>query len=311
MRIRTILGLFLLLTLTIAPGSLWAAHNPADYPLRVHIFRHSGVSHYNWSDTLSDVDGEGRANLYENGQPRGFDFRYECESRLMNSVGYDTLPARWKKPNAELEVLLTDANKTCKFHVAMKDGVVYRKHDGEVQEGPADKFKAWMDKYQYDPEHGKNIPIKPEEPSASSLDPATFALRVHIFQHTGISHYAQPGQLEPNVVEGEGRANLYENSQPQAFDFSYKCPSRLLDSLSYDTYKARWLTPGRQLEILLPASDKTCAMTVALKGQLAYSSQNGAVDLQPATQFKVWMDKTQYDPEHGKELPVQSDAAAR
>ena len=47
--------------------------------------------------TLDDVDGEGRANLYENSQPRGFDFKYVCDERLMNSMGYETFPARWKK----------------------------------------------------------------------------------------------------------------------------------------------------------------------------------------------------------------------
>ena len=162
---RTLFGLFLLLGLIIAPGRVWAAHNPAEFPLRVHIFGHNGVSHYHWAGELTDVDGEGRANLYENGQPRGFDFHYECESRLMNSVGYDTLPARWKKPNVELEVLLADTGKTCKFHVAMKDGLVYRKHDGQILESPADKFKAWMDKYQYDPEHGKELPVTEEQPA--------------------------------------------------------------------------------------------------------------------------------------------------
>lgn len=153
----------------LAPVAGWAAHNPADYPLRVHIFGHSGVSHYEGfrgARSLEAVDGEGRANLYENSQPHAFDFHYVCEERLMNSVGYDTYPARWKKPNAELELLLPVSGKTCKFHVAMKDGVVYHKRDGNIAEVPADKFKAWMDKVQYDPEHGKNLPNISEEKKA-------------------------------------------------------------------------------------------------------------------------------------------------
>jgi hypothetical protein len=78
---------------------------PADFPLRVHIYGHSGVSHYH-NQSLDGVDGEGRANLYENGQPRGFDFGYQCGERLRNSVGFETYMARWKKPGRELQILL-------------------------------------------------------------------------------------------------------------------------------------------------------------------------------------------------------------
>jgi hypothetical protein len=292
----------------LMPSSGFAAHNPADYPLRVHIFNHNGFSHYygyNGARSLEDVDGEGRANLYENSQPRAFDFHYECEERLMNSEGYDTLPARWKKPNLELEVLLPVSGKTCKFHVAMKDGIAYHASNGSFGEGPADKFKAWMDKYQYDPEHGKNLPIKPAEVAASSLDPASFPLRVHIFTHTGVSHYSAPSQTTPQVVEGEGRANLYENLQPHAFDFSYSCAARLLDSVGYETYPARWKTPGRELEIMQPATDKTCVLLAALKQNVAYTNDNDRIEEEASTAFKQWMDANQYDPEHGKEIPAR------
>ncbi len=152
----------------LLPCRGFAAHNPADYPLRVHIFNHNGVSHYHgsWGATsLEGVDGEGRANLFENSQPRAFDFRYQCGERLMNSVGFDTFPARWKKPNVEMEVRLPISGKTCKFQVAMKDDIAYHVHDGHFGEEPAEKYKAWMDKVQYDPEHGKNLPIKPAEPA--------------------------------------------------------------------------------------------------------------------------------------------------
>jgi len=290
----------------LIPASGFAAHNPADYPLRVHIFNHSGYSHYyglSGARSLEDVDGEGRANLYENSQPRAFDFHYECEERLMNTEGYETLPARWRKPNAELEVLLPISGKTCKFRVAMKDGIAYHASNGKFGEGPAEKFKAWMDKYQYDPEHGKTIPIKPADIAASSLDPASFPLRVHIFAHTGVSHYNVPSQAAPDVVEGEGRANLYENSQPRAFDFSYRCSARLMDSVGYETYLARWKTPGRELEIMQPATDKTCVVSVALKENIAYTAVGDRIEEESSATFKQWMEANEYDPEHGKDLP--------
>jgi hypothetical protein len=295
----------------LLPCGGFAAHNPADYPLRVHIFNHTGYSHYygyNGARSLGDVDGEGRANLYENSQPRAFEFHYECEERLMNSEGYDTLPARWKKPNTELEVLLPVSGKTCKFHVAMKDGIAYHASNGSFGEGPAEKFKAWMDKYQYDPEHGKNLPIKPVEVAASSLNPANFPLRVHIFSHTGVSHYNAPSQSGPEVVDGEGRANLYENSEPRAFDFSYHCAARLLDSVGYDTYPARWKTQGRELEIMQPATDKTCVVNAAIKEKIAYTGDNIHIEEESAAAFRQWMDANQYDPEHGKEIPERPSA---
>lgn len=57
-----------------------------------------------------------------------------------------------------------------------------------------------MEKYRYDHEHGKNMPTKPKEVAASSLDPASLPLRVHIFAHTGASHYNAPSQSTPDTV---------------------------------------------------------------------------------------------------------------
>lgn len=295
------------LAILLAPAVASAARNPADYPLRVHVFSHNGVSHY-WGPggarTLEGVDGEGRANLYENAQPRGFDFQYVCEDRLMNNMGYETYPARWKKPNVELELLLPVSGHTCKLRVAMKEGVAYRRHNGEFGEMPAQKFKEWMDKYQYDPEHGRNMPVRPAGEQANEFDPASFPLRVHIFSHTGVSHYGAPGQAAPEMVEGEGRANLYENRQPQGFDFSYHCPARLLDSLGYDTYPARWKTPGHELEILQPATNSVCVLATALKPNVVYNGEALNVQQQSAASFKIWMEQNQYDPEHGQDLPT-------
>jgi len=314
MRHHVFLVLSVFVVALLLPTIGFAAHNPSDYPLRVHIFSHNGYSHYygvSGVRSLQDVDGEGRANLYENSQPRAFDFHYECEERLMDSEGFDTLPARWKKPNLELEVLLPLSGKTCKFHVAMKDGTAYHAPNGKFSgEMPADKFKEWMVKYQYDPEHGKNMPVKPADVTASSLDPASFPLRVHIFAHTGVSHYAAPSQTAPMLVEGEGRANLYENSQPRAFDFSYRCATRLLDSIGYDTYLARWKTPGRELEIMQPATDKTCVMSVALKENIAYTADGDRIAEESSATFKQWMEANAYDPEHGKDLPAKPSPAA-
>ena len=159
MRCRTLFVAAMLSLLMPVVAS--AAHNPEDFPLRVHIFQHAGVVHY-WRHggihSMDGTDGQGRANLYENGQPRGFDFEYTCSERVMNSPGFETLPARWKKPNREIEILLPISRHTCNLHVAMKDGLVYSQHNGAFGEVTAAQFKQWMDRAQYDPEHGRNVP---------------------------------------------------------------------------------------------------------------------------------------------------------
>ncbi|MGA2653434.1 MAG: hypothetical protein ABSF28_23160 [Terracidiphilus sp.] len=142
-----------LLFSTIAQAKTYRA---ADFPLRVHIFQHSSHSHYE-NHYLEGVDGEGRANLYENGDPRGFDYSYHCANRMMNSIGYETFRARWKKPG-RLELLLPAMGDTCELKVDLKDDAYYR-GDKAVREEPAAEFKAWMIAHQYDPEHGKNEPV--------------------------------------------------------------------------------------------------------------------------------------------------------
>jgi hypothetical protein len=151
--------------LLVSSAAFAGGHNPADYPLRVHIFSHEGHSHYA-HNTLDYVDGEGRANLYQDGQPTGFDYGYRCSDRLMNSMGYETYMARWKKPGKSLEILLPvmgnpNAAHTCELKVDLKAGMAYFKRDGLVSEEPAAVFKGWMDKVQYDPEHGKDLPTPP------------------------------------------------------------------------------------------------------------------------------------------------------
>lgn len=138
------------------------SHNPADYPLRLHIFGRNQTTWYQ-NRQAEEAKGEGRANLFENGEPRGMDFQFECDTRLQVSSGFETFPAKWKKPNQELVVLLPQFGKpgsydTCKFKVEMKDFSYYM-HDGRLGSESTAAFKQWMVKHEYDPEHGKNTPV--------------------------------------------------------------------------------------------------------------------------------------------------------
>jgi hypothetical protein len=142
--------------------ALGGGHNPADYPLRVHIFEHNSHSHY-YHQVLDWVDGEGRANLFENGSPRGLDYSYRCMNRLRNSPGFETYLARWKKQGQTLEILLPklgnpSSTESCDLRVEMKDFAYYR-HGNALETEPPAAYKEWMEKHQYDPEHGKNEPV--------------------------------------------------------------------------------------------------------------------------------------------------------
>jgi len=148
----------------------------SDYPLRVHVFRRNETTFYHMQ-VAEAAKGEGRANLFENGQPRGMDFQFNCSNRLQTSSGYETFPAKWKKPNQELEVLIPEFGKSdkydkCKFEVQMKD-FAYLQHNGMLATEPIEHFKEWMVKHDYDPEHGKNTPTfnSPSGPSSTGSQP--------------------------------------------------------------------------------------------------------------------------------------------
>lgn len=81
--------------------------------------------------------------------------------------------ARWKKQGQKLEILLPRMGKpgtmdSCDLQVEMKDFAYYFRN-GMIATEPIDAFKQWMQKHQYDPEHGKNQPVAtaPEQTSGA------------------------------------------------------------------------------------------------------------------------------------------------
>lgn len=162
--------------LFLASATLIAeSKNPADYPLRVHVFGRDQTTFYH-NRSAEESKGEGRANLFENGEVRGIDFNFDCSEKLKASFGYETYPAKWKKPNQELTVLLpvfgkTNTYFTCNFKTDIKD-FAYFAHDGKMSSEPSAQYKAWMVKHDYDPEHGKNTPLRLEPQPVASAQPA-------------------------------------------------------------------------------------------------------------------------------------------
>lgn len=169
------LSLSLSLCLLFTPAILSAAsRNPADYPLRIHIFGRNQTTFYH-ARSLDESKGDGRANLFENGEARGVDFNYSCSDKLRASFGYETYRAKWKKPGRELIVLMpvfgrSNAYWTCNLQTDVKS-FAYATHNGRMNSEPVEAFKTWMVNHDYDPEHGKDVPTK-QEPSAAEAPPS-------------------------------------------------------------------------------------------------------------------------------------------
>jgi hypothetical protein len=156
---QSLLLLFLLAPLAVLSES----KNPADCPLRIHIFNRNETNFYH-QRIEEESKGEGRANLFENGEAHGVDFSFDCSQKLKDSFGYETYPARWKKQGQDLVVLLpvfgkSNAYFTCDLKTDLKD-FAYASHDGRLMSEPVEQFKAWMIHHNYDPEHGKDMPAK-------------------------------------------------------------------------------------------------------------------------------------------------------
>jgi hypothetical protein len=170
------LAICLLFSLPVSAGKFSAS----DFPLRVLILYRNGNRHYHGMggglSSLEQVDGLGGADLFENGQPTAFDFNYNCSQPITPMPEYETFMARWKKPGRILQIVMPVMGKpgdmnSCDLNVTLKQGIAYFHHNGGLSEEPSAQFKEWMIKHQYDPEHGKNIPVALTAEQPASAQP--------------------------------------------------------------------------------------------------------------------------------------------
>ena len=155
--------------LAVSKEALAGGPDPASYPLRVHIMKFTtqprdSRERKSLSDAPDYLNGMGVADLFENGEPRGFEFSYSCIGGLKASGGYGTFPARWKKKDKTLEVLLPETGKpwnleSCGLQTEMRTGLVFYWKNGLLAEEAAAVLKNWMVNHQYDPEKDKNEPV--------------------------------------------------------------------------------------------------------------------------------------------------------
>jgi len=143
--------------------------NEANYPLRVHILKFNkragkGDEAKNLSDAPDFVQGMGVADLFENGQPQGFQFSYDCIYGVQASQGYSNVPARWKKKGKRLEILVPEPKKpsnldSCPLDVEITPLLAFYWKDGRISEERIEVLKAWMVKHQYNPEDDQEDPV--------------------------------------------------------------------------------------------------------------------------------------------------------
>jgi hypothetical protein len=169
--------------LTLSNAALASGPNPDNYSLRVHILKYASRSAPSHGKNLSGmqdfVDGQGVADLFENGEPRGFEFTSSCTEPPMASSGYGSFPARWKKKEKTLEILLPQTGKpwnweSCDLRTEMAEGLVFFWKNGSLAVEAAKVLKEWMVKHQYNPEQGKDEPILPvgELPATGGTGPS-------------------------------------------------------------------------------------------------------------------------------------------
>lgn len=111
-------------------GGPTQTQDPA-YPLRVRILQR------NWSRGSYGQRMWGRGDVINGQQEQGFDYESTCDERFMVSHGEEEYSARWKKPNEQLEMLVsrmgTGKSDKCVLKADLKD-YVYT-HKGGAADG--------------------------------------------------------------------------------------------------------------------------------------------------------------------------------
>jgi hypothetical protein len=110
------------------------------------------------------LPGVGQADVFEGGEPRGFQFTYSCTVPMQASAGYVTFPARWKKRDKTLEILLPQKGKPenlepCELQIELVPDLAYFWKNGAIAAGPPEPIVDWMKKHHFDPENGSEEPM--------------------------------------------------------------------------------------------------------------------------------------------------------
>ena len=258
MRLRSV-GFFVLALLVPAIAAPAAPKNPADYPLRVHIYRthwsNGTDGPYIYEYYNAGYHGYGRANLTDGPQTNAIEYTFECDTHFLKSDTGEAYFARWKKPGQSIEMLVStigsDKVKSCQLKVTLKD-TVYYKHNGELISLTQEQYKA------------RQANAAAREAAVTEVD-------------DDVSHYPMKLTLltldwsstTNGMHHGSGQGNLIAGPQVSAVDMALACPATIHTTPEGRFYHARWITEGSEMTILLhkpgePAATATCDVKTSM-----------------------------------------------
>jgi hypothetical protein len=131
---RILASLLLVALAQVSVGGPTQVQDPA-YPLKIRILER------NASHGASGIRMWGRADLIDQ-QEQGFDYESTCGEVFMVSHGDELYSARWKKPDRELEMLVsrigTGKSQKCVVKADLKP-YIYRFESGRIVTKPLAK----------------------------------------------------------------------------------------------------------------------------------------------------------------------------
>jgi hypothetical protein len=139
----------LILASLLSPALALFAKDISDYPLRVEILmnhydRYRPYPYRQPNYFMYRVNGQG--NVMDGSTVHAFDFKYVNDHVVRFTAPNQTYPARWKKPQRELEVLAPDVGHegkymTCDMDTTVHAGV-YVGRGGGITEISQDDYQA-------------------------------------------------------------------------------------------------------------------------------------------------------------------------
>lgn len=135
-------SLVLLGVLLYLPLGVFAAKNPANYPLKVYIIQVSWGSH---NIRYNEYKATGRGNVWEGDSVHAFDFTYDCSFPVRRTARNQPFPAKWRKQQLRLDVLAdrigtNNKYQECELYTTVHAGV-YVVGDGSISEVSQEEFK--------------------------------------------------------------------------------------------------------------------------------------------------------------------------
>jgi len=258
MRLRRLVA-FAALAVTFSLAGVFPANasrpDPANYPLRVHVYSTRWGRDYllTYYDSIGyGYHGYGRANLTDGSKTNAMDYTFDCEEHFLKSDSGEDYIARWKKPGKEIEMLVgiigTDKVHTCRLHVTVKD-YVYHRVRGTLETLTQEQYAQRESN-----EAARSASLAPEDADATH-----YPVKLSLLDVKWDPRYG-------GMYSGLGHGNVQTAGGPRAADIALSCPVTIGTTPEGRFYQGKWTVENEQMNILLhKIGDQTAAATCSLK----------------------------------------------